>query len=114
LSSVEDLTGLDGIGQAAAGKTMQFTDDLGIEYLTDLLTFRSSNVATFLITGYQVDAPMEVTVQELDRLVDFLATLTDESFKPRVPDELPSGMLPVHNNDAPDSAVADDGARIDE
>lgn len=28
---------------------------------------------------------------EMDRLVDFLKTLTDESFKPRVPDRLPSG-----------------------
>jgi cytochrome c peroxidase len=28
---------------------------------------------------------------ELDRLVDFLKTLTDESFKPRVPEVLPSG-----------------------
>ncbi|TVR38749.1 MAG: cytochrome-c peroxidase [Cryomorphaceae bacterium] len=28
---------------------------------------------------------------ELDRLVDFLHTLTDESFKPRVPEVLPSG-----------------------
>jgi cytochrome c peroxidase len=38
-----------------------------------------------------------LTDDELDRLVDFLNTLTDESFKPRVPDELPSGMEPVHN-----------------
>ena len=29
---------------------------------------------------------------ELDRLVDFLKTLTDESFKPQVPQVLPSGM----------------------
>ncbi len=35
---------------------------------------------------------------ELDRLVDFLKTLTDERFKPREPERLPSGMLPVHNN----------------
>lgn len=35
---------------------------------------------------------------ELDRLVDFLKTLTDESFKPREPDSLPSGIPPVHNN----------------
>ncbi|RZV36221.1 MAG: cytochrome-c peroxidase [Chromatiales bacterium] len=32
---------------------------------------------------------------ELDRLVDFLATLTDESFKPRVPEAVPSGLLPI-------------------
>jgi cytochrome c peroxidase len=34
---------------------------------------------------------------ELDRLVDFLKTLTDESFKPAEPASLPSGMQPVHN-----------------
>ena len=33
---------------------------------------------------------------ELDRLVDFLNTLTDETFKPRVPEKLPSGAAPVH------------------
>ncbi len=35
--------------------------------------------------------------EELDRLVDFLQTLTDESFKPSEPAELPSGMPAVHN-----------------
>ncbi|MEH6567823.1 MAG: cytochrome c peroxidase [Halioglobus sp.] len=34
---------------------------------------------------------------ELDRLVDFMKTLTDESFKPQEPTILPSGMEPVHN-----------------
>ncbi|MEJ2531163.1 MAG: cytochrome c peroxidase [Halioglobus sp.] len=34
---------------------------------------------------------------ELDRLAEFLKTLTDERFKPREPDRLPSGMRPVHN-----------------
>lgn len=32
-----------------------------------------------------------LTDRELDRLVDFLKTLTDEQFTPRVPSELPSG-----------------------
>lgn len=35
---------------------------------------------------------------ELDRLVDFLKTLTDESFKPAEPARLPSGLTPVHND----------------
>ena len=35
---------------------------------------------------------------ELDRLVDFLKTLTDESFKPQTPSRLPSGMRPVHDD----------------
>ena len=33
-----------------------------------------------------------LTDTELDRLVDFLKTLTDESFKPKVPKKLPSGI----------------------
>ena len=36
-----------------------------------------------------------LTDDELDRLVDFLATLTDESFKPKVPDAVPSGLVPI-------------------
>jgi cytochrome c peroxidase len=35
--------------------------------------------------------------RELDRLTDFLKTLTDERFKPREPARLPSGLTPVHN-----------------
>lgn len=31
---------------------------------------------------------------ELDRLVDFLKTLTDEGFKPQIPEKLPSGLTP--------------------
>lgn len=38
-----------------------------------------------------------LTDEELDRLVDFLKTLTDESFKPKEPALLPSGLTPVHN-----------------
>ncbi len=41
-----------------------------------------------------------LTDRELDRLVDFLQTLTDESFKPREPAQLPSGLPPVHNGPA--------------
>lgn len=36
-----------------------------------------------------------LTDDELDRIVDFLATLTDERFKPQVPESVPSGLLPV-------------------
>ena len=38
-----------------------------------------------------------LTDDELDRLVDFMKTLTDESFKPQMPDRLPSGLAPAHN-----------------
>lgn len=37
----------------------------------------------------------QLSDDELDRLVDFLATLTDEAFKPQVPERVPSGLLPI-------------------
>ena len=36
----------------------------------------------------------ELSDYELDRLVDFLKTLTDETFIPEIPDTLPSGLKP--------------------
>ena len=39
-----------------------------------------------------------LTDTELDRLVDFLKTLTDESFKPRIPTKVPSGISLKQNN----------------
>tara|TARA_R110002167_G_scaffold167062_3_gene364216 strand:+ start:1108 stop:2298 length:1191 start_codon:yes stop_codon:yes gene_type:complete len=36
----------------------------------------------------------ELSDYELDRLVDFLKTLTDESFAPRIPETVPSGIKP--------------------
>jgi cytochrome c peroxidase len=36
-----------------------------------------------------------LTDDELDRLVDFLGTLTDESFKPQIPHAVPSGLTPI-------------------
>ncbi len=47
----------------------------------------------------------ELSDEELDRLVDFMKTLTDESFKPREPAQLPSGLLPVHNKNASANAT---------
>jgi cytochrome c peroxidase len=32
---------------------------------------------------------------ELDRLVDFMGALTDESFKPPIPATVPSGLVPA-------------------
>jgi cytochrome c peroxidase len=46
---------------------------------------------------------------ELDRLVDFLQTLTDERFKPTEPAVLPSGMQPVHNDSAQAGATQKKG-----
>jgi cytochrome c peroxidase len=37
----------------------------------------------------------QLTDTEIERLVDFLHTLTDEHFKPGIPGEVPSGLTPV-------------------
>ena len=37
----------------------------------------------------------QLTGDELDRLVDFLGTLTDEAFKPQIPECVPSGLAPI-------------------
>jgi cytochrome c peroxidase len=37
----------------------------------------------------------DLSADELDRLVDFLATLTDERFKPQIPQAVPSGLMPI-------------------
>ncbi len=39
----------------------------------------------------------ELSAAELDSLVDFLHTLTDEGYKPQVPRAVPSGMPPVND-----------------
>jgi cytochrome c peroxidase len=44
---------------------------------------------------WHISSP-DLTDYELDRLVDFLGALTDESLKPEVPKRLPSGLAPVH------------------
>ncbi|WP_338035553.1 cytochrome-c peroxidase [Halioglobus maricola] len=55
----------------------------------------------------------KLTDDELDRLVDFLKTLTDESFKPRTPARLPSGLALVHDN-PPVPGAYKDGEKSDE
>jgi cytochrome c peroxidase len=52
---------------------------------------------------WHISSP-NLTDYELGRLVDFLGTLTDDSLKPEVPGQLPSGLAPVvhpPNNHAP-------------
>jgi cytochrome c peroxidase len=43
---------------------------------------------------WHISSP-NLTEYELDRLVDFLGTLTDESLQPEVPQQLPSGLAPA-------------------
>jgi cytochrome c peroxidase len=53
---------------------------------------------------WHISSP-NLTDYELDRLVDFLGTLTDESLKPETPRQLPSGLAPVVR--APDARKPD-------
>jgi len=41
----------------------------------------------------------DLSDRELDNLVAFLRTLTDESFKPQIPDRVPSGLTPISHHD---------------
>jgi len=47
-----------------------------------------------LYLHWHITSP-DLTDDELDRLVDFLGTLTDETLKPRVPERVPSGLPPA-------------------
>jgi len=45
---------------------------------------------------WHISSP-NLTDYELDRLVDFLRTLTDDSLKPQIPRRVPSGLAPVNH-----------------
>jgi len=55
---------------------------------------------------WHISSP-NLTDYELERLVDFLGTLTDESLKPEVPRQLPSGLAPVVHARDPRYATSD-------
>jgi len=55
---------------------------------------------------WHISSP-HLTDYELDRLVDFLGTLTDESLVPEIPRQLPSGLAPVTG--APANTTASSG-----
>lgn len=52
---------------------------------------------------WHISSP-ELTDYELDRLVDFLGTLTDESLMPQIPQQVPSGLTPI--NYLPTTSIA--------
>lgn len=54
---------------------------------------------------WHISSP-NLTDDELDRLVDFLGTLTDESLKPQVPETVPSGLAPVTHNSTTRTAIS--------
>ena len=51
----------------------------------------------------------QLTDQELDRVVDFLGALTDQSFMPEIPVTLPSGLAPGR---ATDTTVSEAGSTV--
>ena len=54
----------------------------------------------------RLDDAIATLREDLDRLVDFLQTLTDESFMPQVPQRLPSGLPPFGRRAISGGAVA--------
>jgi cytochrome c peroxidase len=53
---------------------------------------------------WHISSP-DLTDYELDRLVDFLGTLTDESLVPQIPRQVPSGLTPI--NHTPTTTIAE-------
>jgi cytochrome c peroxidase len=49
-----------------------------------------------LYLHWHISSP-DLTERELDRLVDFLHALTDETFMPKIPERVPSGLRPLDN-----------------
>lgn len=49
-----------------------------------------------LYLHWHIGSP-KLTEYEVDRLVDFMQTLTDETFLPQVPARVPSGLAPLDN-----------------
>ncbi len=47
----------------------------------------------------------KLTDYEMDRVVDFLRTLTDESFTPRIPERVPSGLTPIDHQSRQSIAI---------
>jgi cytochrome c peroxidase len=45
-----------------------------------------------LLLHWHISEP-NLTATELDRLVDFMGALSDESFMPKIPEQVPSGLL---------------------
>jgi cytochrome c peroxidase len=53
---------------------------------------------------WHISSP-ELSDYELDRLVDFMGTLTDESLKPQIPQWLPSGLTPISHKSTTHTAI---------
>jgi len=50
-----------------------------------------------LLLHWHISEP-DLTDEEMDLIVDFLGTLTDESLTPVIPSRVPSGLVPIDNN----------------
>jgi len=50
-----------------------------------------------LLLHWHISEP-DLTDEEMDLIVDFLGTLTDESLTPAIPSKVPSGLAPIDNN----------------
>ncbi len=50
-----------------------------------------------MLLHWHITSP-DLTDEEMQLIVDFLETLTDESLTPQIPNEVPSGLPPIDNN----------------
>jgi cytochrome c peroxidase len=56
-----------------------------------------------MLIHWHISEP-NLTDDELDRLVDFMHTLSDETFTPATPEQVPSGLTPINHNNTPKRA----------
>lgn len=98
-------------------KTAPYMHSGRFETLRDTVEFYTKGRGHAVPEGEQMNIHWHIwepnlTDDELDRLVDFLGTLTDQSFMPRVPARVPSGLTPGGLKAAPDEGVAKTAAII--
>ena len=91
-------------------QTAPYMHSGGFETLRDTVEFYTKGRGHAVPEGVDMQLHWHIwepnlTDYELDRLVDFLGTLTDETFKPQIPQRVPSGLTPIDH--LPDTTVAE-------
>lgn len=81
-------------------KTAPYMHSGGMAELREAVEFYSKGRGHAVPDGVEMQLHWHIwepdlTDEEIDRIVDFLGALTDESFKPRIPSQVPSGLSPI-------------------
>ena len=81
-------------------KTAPYMHSGGMETLRDTVEFYSKGRGHAVPNGVEMQLHWHIwepdlAEHELDLVVAFLHALTDESFKPRIPSKVPSGLTPI-------------------